>query len=313
MICKRSYLFSVAVLLAPVFYQAARPQNAAQRPKTEPGKAEVRFVDIKASPIEHNDATGLGQGRNVLVIDGETRIRGDEGKWNKKTKQAEATGNLLLTDPEADGTCEKGEIYWAKSKRLVILTGNVTITVKPKQEKTQQAPEKQPSGPAPIAIQNGKAQVQSAPPPDEDEENAPRKHPAVITCDKVEYQYAKDKKYGKLTGHFKVVQKLKDRTRTITAEHAEWFGLEERLVLHPPVKFEDSKGDSGQSEGIVQVFTKEGDERIITKEMALRIRVEEDEEERPGDKKPPAGGDKKPGDKADSSPADKPKPGGSGP
>ncbi len=86
-----------------------------------------------------------------------------------------------------------------------------------------------------------------------------------------------------------MVQKLSDKTRTLTAQHAEWFGREEKIVLYPPVHFEDTKGSSGDATGEVEVFTKEGDERYITKQSGtIQFRVDDEDEDQPKQQAKPA-------------------------
>src|SRR5688572_12567673 len=146
-------------------------------------QTNVRKVEVTADAMKHNDATGIGSGKNFVILDGETTVKGEDGKWNQKTKVAEATGNLSMSDPQADATSKKAIIHYAGGKRIVEMVDDVHITVRPKK--------KAASGPTPANPQNG-------------DEESPRSHPAVITCERVEYHYARDKKYAKLTGSFKV-------------------------------------------------------------------------------------------------------------
>lgn len=255
--------------------QAQSPTRPQPPKKEAPKEREVR---IAYDEMVHSETTGEGEARKVVLVDGETQVMADRAKWNTKTKVLEGTGNLLMTDPQADGTSEKAVVYWDKGKRLAVLTGNVTITVKPRRKDTQPPPGPPPAGPAPVVLEEDRARVKG-----DDEEDSPRRHPAVITCDKVEYRYARNQKHAVLTGNFKVVQKLKDKTRTLTARYAEWFGREERILLHGPVKWEDSEGNGGEAPGDVTVYTAENDERIIVpgKGTAILRVKEEDEEEAP--------------------------------
>ena len=243
---------------------SARAQEKQPAPKKE------RVVRVTADVLSHNDATGVGAGKNFTIVDGETLVKGDDGKWNQKQKVAEATGNLSMVDPQASGTSKKVIVQYAASKKIVEMVDDVTITVKPRK--------KAASGPAPVSLEGDSARVKNG------EEDSPRSHPAIITCDRVEYHYARDKKYAKLTGNFKVVQKLKDLTRNVTAKYAEWFGNEDKILLYPPVHFEDTKGQKFDTPQPVTLFTTEGAETIQAKDVVLEFPVEDEEDEKPAPK-----------------------------
>jgi hypothetical protein len=268
--------FILLPLGAATFGARSQDKNPNKPAASEEKRPE--FIDITWATLLHNDATGKGQAKQIKVVDGDTNITGDLGSWDQKGKTAEAPGHLLMTDPKADATGQKVVIYYKKSRRLLVLTGSVEITVKPKKENPA------PGGPKPAALQEKSTGGEA----EEDREDSPRKYPAVITCDKLEYEYAKDKKHAMLTGRFKVVQKLPDKTRTLTAEHAEWFGLEERIDLHPPVHWEDTKGEKGDTKYLVKVYTTEGDERLeSTGTGSITVPVEEEDQ-------PPKAPEKKP-------------------
>lgn len=279
---------------AAVARQTAKTGESAAQPAPP---AKTRFITINGENLKDNDATGVGEAINVKMVDGETVIRADHATWNKKSKTGEAGGNLSMTDPQADATGIKATIDWSKDKRLVIIDGGVTITVKPRRSAEDTPAPSAPAGvenrksktensPMPVQLKDGKAVVESDKPKEDD---SPRKHPVVITCDKLEYSYAKSKKHALLTGNFKAVQTLTEKTRTVTAHHAEWFGTEERLVLFPPVHFEDTKGTKGEGDPTktVTIYTKEGDERIeLPGKSTIELRSDEVDDE--ADVKPPA-------------------------
>lgn len=277
--------------------QAKSPAKpAAQTPqKTEPKKAESKSRkpvpwNIQFETMERSENTGESDFTGVVAVSDEgTTMHADHWHLNEKTKTAVATGNLKMTDPQADATGKQADIDYNKGKRILVLTGNVEILVKPKKDKNAPAP----PAPAEVKVADGKATVQDPNAPKAEDENAPgsaRKHPATITCDRLEYEYAKDKKHATLTGSFKVVQKLSDRTRTLTADHAEWFGLEDRILLHPPVHVEETKGlQSFDTNEPVTVFTTEGNERMSVKRGSGVYEVQDEDTEedkpRPGTKK----------------------------
>src|SRR5437867_3167443 len=83
---------------------AARPQSK-QGP--DPEEKTPRTVQVKVDRVLHNDATGIGAGKGITILDGDTTVKADDGKWNQKTKVAEATGSLSMSDPQADATSKK--------------------------------------------------------------------------------------------------------------------------------------------------------------------------------------------------------------
>ena len=258
----------VAAFCACAAVPQSTPKAASNRQDTAPKKAEI--VEVSGENIIQNESTGEGSARNIEIIDDQTVIHADQGRWNTKQRVAHMTGNLSLKDPQADGTADAAQVYYARSKRLVILTGHVQLTIKPRKE------QEQPSSVAPVSSQNGGGGAQ--PGTDEEDRESPRKYPAVVTCDRAEYHYDRNVKYALLTGHFKVTQALPDKTRSLTADHAEWWGKEERVLLHGPVHIEDTKGMNGDTSGDVTLYTTEGDERLMMQKGTIRMPVEDTEE-----------------------------------
>ncbi len=262
--------------------RSSQPARPAQKTVQNAEAKKPVPWNIKFESWEHNESTGESEFSKVLAVSDEgTTMHSDVWKLNEKTKTAKATGNLQMTDPQADATGKQADVYYAKGKRLLVLTGDVEILVKPKKDKGE--PEPAP-GPAPVTVQDGKATLKDPNADDEESSGSARKHPATITCDKLEYEYAKNRKHALLTGNFKVVQKLSDHTRTLTAGKGEWFGLEDRLLLYPPVHVEDTKGlKEFNTDESVTVFVKEGDERVIAKKGSgvYEVKDEPDDEEQP--------------------------------
>lgn len=240
------------------------PRKVAIAPDRTDGGNKDTGWDVAFSDISYNDKTGRNEFHKIVATSDEgTVIHADTWTGNHNDKTGRATGNLKMTDPQADATADVANVYYARAKRLLVMTGNVDILVKPK-KKDQQTPTTPPA-PAPVVVKDGQAKVEEPASETADDENSPssaRRHPATITCDKLEYEYARNKKHAVLTGHFKVVQKLKDNTRTLTAEHGEWFGLEDRVLLYGPVHVEDTKGSVFDFPSNVTVYVTEGDERL---------------------------------------------------
>jgi lipopolysaccharide export system protein LptA len=273
--------------------QALGRQQASQKPETPAQKSAPATSDTWTiqflNGISQDNKTGKGQAKAVTATSDEgTVIVTDVWQWDEKAKTAKATGNLKMTDPQADATSDQANVFYKRDKRLLVLTGNVVIFVKPKQDSQAASPAgATPTGPAPVVLQDGKLTARTGPQPtankeDEESPNSARKHPATITCDKVEYEYGRNKKHAVLTGNFKVVQKLSDSVRTLTADHGEWFGNDERIELYPPVHFEDTKGRKGDTESKVTIHTREGEETFSVPGkgvVVIKNLPEEDEEE----------------------------------
>jgi hypothetical protein len=286
-------LLLIPALLAPAAYVARSqsgqtPKKSAPPPQnqtTPPAKEKPKVWTIQAEEFTHNDATGEGEARQVVATSEEgTIIRADLWKWNDKTKVARASGSLSMSDTQADATADSAEVFYAKDKKLIVLTGNVRITLKPKKkEETASAP---PPAPAPVQVEGDRAAV-SPPGQDASEREEARRYPVLVVCDKVEYQYARDKKLGKLTGNFKATQQVKEVTRTMLAQYADWFGLEERVLLHGPVDYSDTKGRKGITKEDVTILTKEGAEEVRFKKGTFTFEVEEEEEETAPPASPP--------------------------
>lgn len=250
--------------------------SALRQTQTPPRKEAGRSDDPSERPwhltfedLFHNDATGEGEATMVVATsDQDTRVQADRFRWNDKTRKAWASGNLSMKDERTEGTADQVEIDYAAKRRLMVLTGNVKLVLKPRRQQSETGP----SG------GNGEAESKETTPA-EDEENNPlagvRDYPIEVTCDRAEYEYARDKRHAVLTGNFRAVQKLRDFTRTLTAEKAEWFGREERLVLRGPVKLEDTKGRKGETPEDVEIFTAEGKEGIKLRKGTYVMPVEE--------------------------------------
>jgi lipopolysaccharide export system protein LptA len=243
--------------------KTARQQPGA--PKDAP-KKDASPWRMTFDELVHNDNTGEGEATRVVATsDEDTVIQADLFTWNDKKKTARATGSLRFSDDQADGTAERADIEYAKSRRLMVLTGNVRLNLKAR---------KAAEGPGGAASRAAGS----------DGDGGLREQPIEITCDRLEYEYAKDKRRAVLTGNLRAVQKLKDHTRTLTAARAEWFGKEERVTLAGPVRVEDTKGRKGETPEDVTILTREGNESIKLRKGVYTMPADEDQKP---DQKPP--------------------------
>ncbi len=283
-ISRASVAIGAALLLTGTL-AAARQDGAAKAPVAPAAPAaakQPRMWTIEYEEAVHSDKTGEGSAKVVKVTTDEgTVLHSLVFTWNDKTKIAKASGDLTMTDPQADATATEAEIQYAKDKKLVIMTGAVHVTLKPKEKEAPAAG----GSPAPAPAAPGAAKATEPAKkgePGKDGETAAeaRRHPVDVTCERLEYSYARTVKHAVLTGSFKAVQKLSDKTRTLYAEKAEWFGVEEKVILRGPVHWEDTKGQKGDTNNDVTIYTKEGDERLQTKGGKITMPVD-DEEEKP--------------------------------
>jgi hypothetical protein len=150
------------------------------------------------------------------------------------------------------------------------------ITVKPRESQAPPAGDPQP---APVAVADGKATVTEKAAKEDEEEGGRarlRRYPVVVRCARAEYLYARDRKRGTLSGGIDAVQTLPDNERRLAAPSAEWFGLEDRLVLKGPVRFEDRKGRKAETEQDVEVLTKEGAEGVRMRQSRYWVPVDDE-------------------------------------
>ncbi len=286
------YRMSIAIWGAGALFAALGAVAVARQAPNSPPKANTtqkqqaetgRPWHITFDELVHNDATGEGEAvRVVATSDQDTVLKADLITWNDKRMTARATGNLTMSDEQADGTADRADIQYAKSKRLLVLTGNVRMVLKPRKGE-------QPKIDAPrdgAGKQEGDSDVGEA-----------RRYPIEATCDRVDYEYSKDRRHAVLSGNFRAVQKLKDYSRTLTAERAEWFGLEDRVVISGPARVEDTKGRKGETPDDVVIYTREGQEGIRIRKGVYSMPIEDDDKpaakppakETPPPDTPPAG------------------------
>lgn len=260
---------ALAALAALVVYGQAGAPRRAPAAAAEPARQQPWTIAF--DELTHSDATGEGHARGVVATSDEGAvIRSDLFQWNDRQRRARATGHLRMTDPQVDATAESAEIDYARGRRLIVLTGDVRMALKPK-----------PADSAPGAA----AEAPTTPPESDADESIrdARRQPIEVTCERVEYQYARGVRHAVLSGSFQAVQKLPDTTRTLTAAKAEWFGNEDRVLLRGPVHFEDTHGRKGDTAEDVVIGTREGAEALQLKRGTYTLPIEEDEE-------PPAGG-----------------------
>ena len=204
-----------------------------------------RLVDIEMDHPSINQKTGMITGRNLKYRDPEEKmtVTGDTAQHDQNKDTVDTKGSLIMDDPNHHVTGDKAHVE--RKTKLAIVTGNVVIVLKPKEE--------QPAAPV-GGVENNKADVKKD-----------RNRGGTITCDQVDDYYKKE--FAILTGHLVFKQIItKDNgekvERTLTADHAEYDGKANKMHLFLPVKGHDSDGQEMEFEKDVMVGTKEGEETV---------------------------------------------------
>src|SRR5438874_2059000 len=121
---KALVIMSVPLLVASVWAQQKpkQPKQIAQAQPSKQADKETDALDITFGSFNHSDATGEGEYTKFVAVDKDTTVIGDLCKLHDKKKVAEATGNLKMTDPQADATGDKALVYYAKNKKILLIT-----------------------------------------------------------------------------------------------------------------------------------------------------------------------------------------------
>src|ERR1051326_84576 len=142
---------------AAVSQEQAKPVAQA-KPATQAEQKKPKRLDILAASSNREEATSTTNLKSAVITDEEegTQFRAEQMKIRDKkgVETMDATGNLIVTDKQADVTGEKVTVYFARSKRLAVVTGNVVIQVKPKSEQKEPKAPNAPVGPMPVVLQD---------------------------------------------------------------------------------------------------------------------------------------------------------------
>lgn len=151
---------------------------------------------------------------NFQATDGEVILKGPKAEWNRKTDVMHATGRVLYFGLDANVACDEVTVY-RKEKRAV-LTGNVTMLVKPKDDEKLEVVEIAPFRPAvpeeilknrPVAPDRASEEQKKQ---EEDVRSTKnlRKYPISVHAEKIEYWYAKGTRHAEITGSPQAYQEL---------------------------------------------------------------------------------------------------------
>lgn len=224
----------------------------------------VRQLEIQFDQAEEDENRSIGIYTNATITDGDTVIHCLKAIMHRKDHIIDVKGNVTISNPQADVSGDGGTVDYTSHVRTATLSGNVVMIIKPK--KTEEPQAKQATSPS---NSNNDAEI--------------RKYPLEVHCEKIVYEYAKDKKHALLTGDFHIIQKLPDKTRTLTADHAEWIGLDDKVILYPPVHVQDDKGFQGDTDEQVVILTGKGNDTIKLGKGKAVIPINEDENPIPSD------------------------------
>ena len=263
--------------------------------QTKPSVWDFEFEDSSSK----GDISYYTKGR---ATDGDIIIRAPKMEVNKKTDVLTATGRVQYFGTKANLIADKVVVY-RKEKRAV-LTGNVTMLVKPKEKQEEPATETELS-PLPPAVPESISSTRPPAPDDtaakkqEDEIRSTknlRQYPMIVLAPSIEYWYKKGERHAIITGNPQARQELPDNGwRYVWANNAKYDGEGELLSLFSLPKKRDvimknSVGDElYAASGILS--TKEDDDTSSFKDGRGKMPTHDEDIPSDKDKK----GDKKGG------------------
>jgi hypothetical protein len=232
---------------------------------------------------------GIGTYTNIRASDDEILVTAPKGVLDQHTDVLTLTGPVYYYSDKANCVCDKAVIY-RKEKRAV-LSGNVHMLVKPKDQEKLQVSEIPPWKPPvpdsiaanrPPAPQNAESQQEK----DLDDElrssKTTRKYPAHIKADEITYWYGKGSRHAVITGSPDCYQEFPGgRWRRVVTHEGLYDGEKDVLTLkstagQKDTRMVDSIGDDLVSSQFT-VSTKEDDEKYSSPDAEGVISSDEDE------------------------------------
>ncbi len=234
-----------AAALSPSIFAQQTPNKP-----TATGEAKKKSeVEIKANYMKSDlgdKHTTLLKG-NVRCKHDDTLITSEQIDYDDNTKIATSPGIIKITNPECDINGDKGIANF--KKKVGVTEGNVLMQFKPKPEETN--------------TNSDKNSIESF------------KQPTTITCNRMEYFYAK--KIASADGS--VV--FKQTKRTVYADKAVYDQNKEILTLTSNVHGVDEDGQTFNTQDKVTISLKKGDEWIEAPNASASFKVDLDEETKP--------------------------------
>lgn len=230
---------------------AQEPAKDAKSPESAPKPEEKKTYSVvnvtaKSSQGDYGDKKTLLLKIATFTIE-DTLITSDEVLYDKTAQTAVSPVALKISNPECDVKGDKGTTYF--KKKLGVVEGNVVMLFKPKKEN-------QP--PADSSKSNDDFSMDKF------------KQPTNITCEKMEYFYAK--KIASATGS--VV--FKQPKRIAYSDKAVYDQNKELLTLTGNVHGSDENGTFKSSKPVT-VSLKKGSEWMVTDEIESTFKINTEE------------------------------------
>lgn len=216
---------------------------------------------------------GIGTYTNIRANDEDILVTAPKGVLDQHTDILTLTGPVYYYSDKANCVCDKAVIY-RKEKRAV-LSGNVHMLIKPKDQEKLQVTEIPPWKPPvpdsiaanrPAAPQTAESQQEK----DLDDElrssKTTRKYPAHIKADEITYWYAKGSRHAVIKGTPECYQEFPgNRWRRVVTHEALYDGEKDLMTLkstdgQKDTRMVDSIGDDLVASQFT-VSTKEDDEK----------------------------------------------------
>lgn len=210
---------------------------------------------------------------NASATDGEILVKAPVIKREKATDILTATGTVYYFSEKANLVCDQAVIY-RKEKRAV-LTGNVHMLVKPKDQEKLEMSVIEPFHPAvPEKVFSARPKPTSDPETQQQKDleeelhssKTVRKYPLHVSAAKIEYWYAKGSRHAVITGEPQAFQELGDPGvwRRVSAFKGLYDGEKERLRLESASGKKDARMWNSNNDDLVgdwfDVSTKEDDD-----------------------------------------------------
>lgn len=275
--------------LGPARWQGPPPQELQAGPK----RKAWTFTSKGPSRSEGD----VSVWRTCEATDGEIVIRSDEVRYNRKTDELAAKGNVRYWGEDVNLTCEQAMVY--RKDRRAVFTGGVTMLVKPKASRKLEVVEIPPFRPI---VPEEIASTRPAAPPEKPKvdlvrgDDNLRDYPTQVWAGKIEYWYGKGNRHAILTGSPQAKQDVGvDEWRMVWAFEGAYDGELERLKLtsrpgQKDARMLNSIGDDLRASWF-EVDTQEETDvrRWDAMDLSGEVYVDEDElPEPPGTKPPPA-------------------------
>lgn len=203
----------------------------------------------------------------VWATDGEVIVKAPKVELNRKTDVLTATGRVFYFSAQANLICDKVVVY--RKEKRALLTGKVTMLIKPKDKEKLEEVELKPFEPqVPDQIKSTRPA-----PPKQDQETNPsqdtgtlRKYPISVYADQIEYWYGKGNRKANILGRPQARQDLPDgEWRHVWCVKAYYDGEAEWLKL-----------ESSEGKKEVHVKSAVGDDALAD---WFKVSTKEDEED----------------------------------